>query len=286
MIFIVFVLLIALQLPFNDGKCIKVENLKFQDQYFYDLYSTVLTPHLEDEFWNIVHQKKWTKSQIFTHLNQFSLKAKGIFDDVRKNFLQHQTERILAAQKAIQESKMSPEAKTFAQQSVDEIYAMSHSWEQTCQRNNALVEQQPQKVLDELESSGAAKTIAQGFINGDCMSQKQLLEAKRKYVVKCGDNNNKGGDKNGNDKGNGEEGNGKNDGKGNVGGNIGGNVGGNGNGNKGGNNGKNNGKDEDNNGEDNQEQNGQEKGNGKEVQQKLQPNLLQRNSNGRRLRRG
>ncbi|KAI6193609.1 hypothetical protein M3Y96_01036700 [Aphelenchoides besseyi] len=203
MIFIVFVLLTALLLPYSNGKCIKVENLKFQDQYFYDLYSTILTPQLENEFWNIVHQKKLTKNQIIARLNEFSRKAGGVFDEVRKNFFKHQTERIIEAQKAIQESKMSSEAKTFAQQSVDEIYAMSHSWEETCKRNNALVEQQPQKVLDELESSGAAKTIAQGFINGDCMSQKEIFQAKRKYVVKCGDNNkkadndNKGDNKNG-----------------------------------------------------------------------------------------
>ncbi|KAI6198220.1 hypothetical protein M3Y99_01896400 [Aphelenchoides fujianensis] len=137
-----------------------------------------------------------TKAQILNQLNAWCQQKGGILLDAQRNALQHQTERILAVNNAIQNSAMSQQAKNFAQQNADTIYNMGTSWPQTCQTNNQLINQQPQAVIDEVNRNTNVRTQIQMFINTQCMGYSEAQNAQQSYQV-CGDNPNGSGQQNG-----------------------------------------------------------------------------------------
>ncbi|KAI6185903.1 hypothetical protein M3Y98_00074800 [Aphelenchoides besseyi] len=185
------VLLLLLYTPLVYAKCISVQDAAFQDQFFYDIYSTVIPSDYASQFYSIIHNSSKTKAEILTSLNELCDQVGGIMLDAEKNSLQHQTERMNTANNLIQSSTMSEQAKNFAQQNADNIYNMGQTWPQTCQANNRLLEEQPQSVLDEVNANTDVRSQIQMFINAQCMSTLEKLIAQRRYQF-CG-NNNQGG---------------------------------------------------------------------------------------------
>ncbi|KAI6219087.1 hypothetical protein M3Y95_01129600 [Aphelenchoides besseyi] len=182
------VLVLLLCIPLTSAKCVSIQDVAFQDQFFYDIYSTVVPSDHATQFYAIVHNSSVTKAQILTNLNDFCDQVGGIMLDAERNSLQHQTERINTANNLIQSSSMSEQAKNFAQQNADNIYNMGQTWAQTCQANNRLIEEQPQAVLNEVNANTNVRSQIQMFINTQCMSTLEKQIAQRRYQS-CGNNN-------------------------------------------------------------------------------------------------